>query len=133
MKLNMDEARRLEARDRCEAVYPDWVEMKDAVYKKPAFMEPAPGITICSPHNTEPIARFSGYLMPLEANVSFAIHARTDLPEALDDIDTLLARLKRLLVAAENHARVHQWSSAMPLLLNFEMEQTRKLLDEANE
>ena len=52
------------------------------------------------------------------------------LMEALADIDTLLERLKGLLVAAENHARVHQGSSAMPLLLNFEMEQARKLLDD---
>ena len=64
----------------CEAVYPDWVEMQDAVNRKPAFMEAAPGITVGTPHNTEPIARFSGYLMPLEDNVAFVLHARTALP-----------------------------------------------------
>ena len=49
----------------CEAVYPDWNYFggPDAKEPKQGSMEAAPGLTIGTPHNTEPIARFSGYLM----------------------------------------------------------------------
>ena len=50
-------------------------------------LEAAPGLTIGSTCNTEPIARLSGYLLPVEANADFVIHA----PE---DIKWLLARVK---------------------------------------
>jgi hypothetical protein len=36
-------------------------------------LEAAPGLTIGSPHHSEPIARFSGYLMNAEANADRAI------------------------------------------------------------
>jgi len=58
-----------------------WGIMNDAALRKPAFMEEAPGITIASPHNTEPICRVSGYLQPLEANTAL-IAAAPELLEA---------------------------------------------------
>jgi hypothetical protein len=54
-------------------------------------MEAAPGLTIGSIGNTEPIARFSGYLMPLEANVEFCIHAREDVPWLIGEVKRLRA------------------------------------------
>ena len=45
-----------------------WGFLGDGVLRKAAYREAAPGITIASPHNTEPICRVSGYAQPLEAN-----------------------------------------------------------------
>ncbi len=67
----------------CDAVYPDWGYYggPDAMEPKQGSLEAAPGLTIGTPHNTEPIARFSGYLMDCEASVRFTLHARTQLPK----------------------------------------------------
>ena len=49
-------------------------------------LEAAPGLTIGSPANTEPICRVSGYLQPLQANADFIVKATNchyDLLEAL--------------------------------------------------
>jgi len=59
-----------------------WGFMDDAAFRKPAFREAAPGITISSPSNTEPICRVSGYLQPLEANANL-ISAAPDLLRAV--------------------------------------------------
>lgn len=58
-----------------------WQFMNDFVLRKQAYNEAAPGITIFSPYNTEPICRVSGYLQPLEANARL-IAAAPDLLEA---------------------------------------------------
>ena len=78
MNLNMDDARRREAKERCKA----W----------------------------------------------FASH-HTDLPDALADIDTLLARLRGLLLVIENYTKVH----APPPVVQIEIERARELLDEAHD
>lgn len=52
-----------------------WGLRGDAVCRRQAFGEVAPGITIGSPHNTEPICRVSGYCQPLEANASLIASA----------------------------------------------------------
>ncbi len=43
-------------------------------------LEAAPGLSMGSIHHTEPIARFSGYLLPVEDNTNFCIEAREALP-----------------------------------------------------
>ena len=48
-----------------------------------AYAEAAPGLTIASPHNTEPICRVNGYLQPVEANARL-IAAAPDLLAALE-------------------------------------------------
>ena len=52
-------------------------------------MEGAPGVTICSTDNSEPICRVSGYLQPLEANAEF-------ICRAVNYHDRLVEQLKRL-------------------------------------
>ena len=54
-----------------------------------ALWESVPGQWIGSPHNTEPLARVSGYALPLHANVEFIIHAREDIPWLLDRVAAL--------------------------------------------
>ena len=68
-----------------------WGIMADGPYGdgKPwkAHMESAEGLTIGSSYHTEPIARLSGYLHPVEANADFFIHAPQWLSEAADEIE----------------------------------------------
>ncbi len=45
-------------------------------------LEPAPGLTIGSPHNTEPICRVFGYMQPVVANARL-IAAAPEMYEAL--------------------------------------------------
>ena len=91
MSLNMDEARRREAREK--------------------YIEATPG----------------PFCEECHANIDLSNLAHESIPDALDDIDTLLARLKGLLLAVENHAHVHQPSP----MLQVEMERVRTMLDEA--
>lgn len=60
-----------------------------------------------------------------EARDRYDFYSQRDLAHALDDIDTLLERLKGLLLAVENHTNVHQ---PYPVL-QVEMERSRKLLE----
>lgn len=62
------------------------------------ILESAPGLSIGSVTHTEPIARFSGYLLPVEANVEFTIHAREAVP-------ALVARVRELEAALETIRR----------------------------
>lgn len=65
-----------------------WSSVDGVVRPMQGAFEAAPGLSIGSFEHTEPIARFSGYLHPLEANVEFVIHPRKD-------IEDLLAEVKR--------------------------------------
>jgi len=58
-----------------------------ARYSGPDSWQDSP--TIGSDSNTEPIATFSDYCMPLQANVEFVIHAHQDIPELLSHIKAL--------------------------------------------
>ena len=83
-------------RERCAAVYPDWNYYggPDAKEPKQGSLEAAPGLTVGTPHNTEPIARFSGYLMDVVANVEFVIHARADIPALIAEVEKLREALE---------------------------------------
>ena len=76
-----------------------------------AHLEAAPGLTLVSPHNSEPICRVSGYCQPVEANARLIAespvlldiaervwkHAKIDgtLPVLLlQDIEAAIARVK---------------------------------------
>lgn len=54
------------------------------------YKELRPGLTISSPHNTEPIGRLSGYLQPIEANaerILACVNGCAGLnPEAMSDL-----------------------------------------------
>lgn len=84
-----------------------WAFMNDAVLRKAAFQEAAPGITIASPANSEPICRVSGYLHPLEANARL-ITAAPDLLKACKDAieefqgpDRIFLELEQAIAKAE--------------------------------
>ena len=93
MSLNMDEARRREAREK--------------------YIEATPG----------------PFCEECHANIDLSNLAHESIPDALADIDTLLARLGDLLLAVENHTNVHQPSPVVQI----EIERARKLLDEAHD
>ncbi|KKM17766.1 hypothetical protein LCGC14_1672400 [marine sediment metagenome] len=106
MKLNMDEARRREARERCDWMEKNWSHIDGGGDRKE--------------HDT---------ITLLEELSDYIRHARTDLPDALADIDTLLGRLKGLLLVIENYTKVH----APPPVVQIEIERARGLLDEAHD
>jgi hypothetical protein len=68
-----------------------------------AFREAAPGLTIASPSNTEPIARVSGYLQPVVANARL-IAAAPDLLATLEAISTAWGNLERKPVPTKHPA-----------------------------
>lgn len=82
MTTNHDRLNEIEARVGM-AVGGPWGIMNDGPIGdgKPwrAHMEPEAGLTVGSTVHTEPIARVSGYLMPVEANADFIAHAREDI------------------------------------------------------
>ena len=51
--------------------------------------EAAPGLTIGSTRHTEPIARFSGYGMDVEANADYVTVAVNHVEDLLNDLDEL--------------------------------------------
>jgi len=64
-------------------------------------MEAAPGLCIGSVQHTEPIARFSGYLMNVEANADFVVAARTDIPALIAEIRFLISQNDTLAEGTE--------------------------------
>ncbi len=52
-------------------------------------LEPAPGLSIGSTRHTEPIARFSGYGMDVEANADYVTVIVNHLEDLLNDLDEL--------------------------------------------
>jgi hypothetical protein len=80
-------------RQRCEAATgPRWFRTEP----KQGSLEAAPGVSIFSETHTEPLARISGYLLPVEANAEFIIHARTDLPALCAELTATRAEVERL-------------------------------------
>jgi hypothetical protein len=80
-----------EIKTRCEKATPGpWDRYGDyrfPIKPQQGSLEAAPGLSIGSVTHTEPIARFSGYLMPVEENADFCIHARTDIPLLLKALE----------------------------------------------
>lgn len=60
-----------------------------------AHGESRPGLTVGSIMHTEPVARMSGYLMPVQANAEFLINARVLVP--------------RLCAIAEKRGQALRW------------------------
>jgi hypothetical protein len=97
-----------------EAATPDrWGRYGSAEPTQGAF-EAAPGLTIGSNRHTEPIARFSGYLLPVEANADCAAAARNALPALLRRLAAAEAELARLKARPQHpSARIQQPCLAM--------------------
>jgi len=76
-----------------EAVEGPWGYYGSEVATQGAW-EAAPGLSVGSVKHTEPIARFSGYLMDPRCNADFAIQARTDLPLVIETAVELRRALK---------------------------------------
>ena len=68
-------------------------------------MEAAPGQSIGSVTHTEPLARFSGYLLPCQANVELVIHAPSDLAALLAELARVEADKDVLAEQAESLGR----------------------------
>lgn len=94
-----DEGRLAEIRAREQAATPGpwgrygWPGPDGEIRPLQGAIEAAPGLSIGSVEHTEPIARFSGYLLPVEANADFSAHARQDIPYLLEQLDALRADL----------------------------------------
>lgn len=83
-----------------------------ALYRKPwepwkAMMEAAPGLTIGSAHNTEPVCRVSGYLQPCVANAKLIAAA----PLLYEACAALLALVEFM---QKQHPEVYDRSAMIP-------------------
>jgi hypothetical protein len=91
-----------EIRARADAATPGpwgrygWVVDGEEVSPLQGVLEAALGLSLGSVHHTEPIARFSGYLLPVESNADFSAHARTDVPDLLDALVAARAEIAAL-------------------------------------
>ena len=66
-------------------------------------LEAAPGLSIGSVTHTEPLCRVSGYLLPLEANAEFILHAREDIPWLLTRLESAETVFQEIIDCADEH------------------------------
>lgn len=72
-----------------------WPGIDGVITPMIGYMEQSPGLNLGSTKHTEPIARFYGYMHPVEANTDFAAGAREDIPWLLDQIEQLEEQVKK--------------------------------------
>lgn len=93
-------------------------------------LEAAPGLSIGSVQHTEPLARFSGYLLPVEANADLVVAAVNALPALLAEVRALRDDAEELRATREEIRAVAERWGQRAEAAEAEVARLRRLVEE---